>query len=86
LIDQPLVTIVVVNDEKPKSVIRVMDKDRFENEFRRYSGLWNRLVHVELVMVNERRSPKSVPIDMRVGKYEKRSKRPSIFQRELRMV
>ena len=60
------------NDEKPISVILVMDKDKFVNVFRQFLALWNRLEHVEHVMENEKKKQKNVVIVMQLEKSEKK--------------
>lgn len=60
------------NDEKPISVIPVMDNDRFVNEFRQFLVLWNKLEHVERVMENEKKLQKNVVIVMQLEKSEKK--------------
>lgn len=82
LISHQHVIIVVVNDEKHRSVIRVMDNDRLKNEFRQFLELWNRLDLVQLVTANERKLSKNVPIAMQQGRFVKRSKKLLMFLRE----
>ena len=60
------------NDEKPISVILVMDKDKFVNVLRQFWALWNRLEHVEHVMENEKKLQKNVVIVMQLEKSEKK--------------
>lgn len=82
LISHQRVIIVVASDEKQRSVVLVMDNDRSKNEFRPFLELWNRLDLVRLVTANERKLSKNVPIAMQQGRFVKRSKKLSMFQRE----
>ena len=86
LIVQQLAIIVVVRVEKQKPVKPVMDMDKFVNVYKLCLVLWNKHVRVVLVVENEKRLQKNVPIVMQVVKYVKKSRKRLIFQRVSKTV
>jgi hypothetical protein len=47
------VIIVVANEVLPRPVSHVVDRDKYESEYRRYLVSWSRLVHVGIVIDEE---------------------------------
>ena len=76
----------MANDEKLKSVIPVIDNDKFVNEYRQFLVSWSKLVHVLPVIEHEERSSINVHTVMQLAKYEIKSNKQSIYQRVSKMV
>lgn len=82
----PLVITVVGSEVLPRLVNHVVDRVRYESEYRRYLASWNRLDPVGAVVDEVREWWISVITVMRRANSEKKSRKRSIFQRGLMMV